>query len=451
MKKISRRLFLGSASIVGTGMALKPTSIWAGNRSLDSKPALLGGEKTITKSFPRWPIVDTTEEKALLDALRGSRWGRRVKDNAADNFENNYAKLLGANHCLTVNSGTSALFTIMGALNIGPGDEVILPVYTFIATYNAVVLHNALPIIVDIDPESFQIDPKKMEAAITKETKALMPVHIGGSPADLDTILEIGNRNNLPVIEDACQAHLAEWKGKKVGTFGIGGAFSFQESKNLNCGQGGAVTTNNRQFMDACVGFHHQGSVLQDNPYAQGGIRGGNLRMTEFQASILNAQMTRLEQQAKTRSENATYLSRMLNGIPGIAPAKLYPGTTNSAYHLYMFRYDNNYFAGMSRARFMEALSAEGIPCSGGYGQMEKTPRITSLPNNRHYIKIYGEKTMKDWLERIQCPQNAKVSGEIAVWFSQTVLLGSKTDMEQIAEAIRKIQKYAQEIKEAKI
>ncbi|MFA7493477.1 MAG: DegT/DnrJ/EryC1/StrS family aminotransferase [Proteiniphilum sp.] len=450
MKKINRRLFLGSASIVGTGMVLKPGSIWAANRVLDEKPALLGGEKTVTRGFPRWPIVDATEEKALLAAVRGRGWGRRAKNNAADHFENNYANLLGANHCLTVNSGTSALFTMMGALNIGPGDEVILPVYTFIATYNAVVLHNALPIIVDIDPESFQIDPKKMEAAITKETKALMPVHIAGSPADLDSILEVGDRHNLPVIEDACQAHLAEWKGKKVGTFGIGGAFSFQESKNLNCGQGGAITTNNRQFMDACTGFHHQGALLPDNPYAQGGVRGGNLRMTEFQASILNAQMTRLEQQAKTRSENAAYLSGMLNEIPGIAPAKLYPGTTNSAYHLYMFRYDSNYFAGMSRALFMEALSAEGVPCSGGYGQMEKTPRVISLAHNRHYVKIYGEKTMADWLERIQCPHNAKVSAEIAVWFTQTVLLGTKTDMEQIAEAIRKIQKYAHEIKKAR-
>ncbi|WP_298652639.1 DegT/DnrJ/EryC1/StrS family aminotransferase [uncultured Proteiniphilum sp.] len=448
MKKISRRLFLGSVSIVGTGMVLRPGSIWAGKRGLDAKPALLGGEKTVTKRFPRWPFVDTTEEKALLGALHGSGWGRRVKNNAADNFEKNYAKLLGADHCLTVNSGTSALFTMMGALDIGPGDEVILPVYTFIATYNAVVLHNALPIIVDIDPESFQIDPKKMEAAITKETKALMPVHIGGSPANLDAILEIGDRNNLPVIEDACQAHLAEWKGKKVGTFGIGGAFSFQESKNLNCGQGGAITTNNRQFMDACVGFHHQGAVLSDNAYAPGGVRGGNLRMTEFQAAILNAQMTRLEQQAKKRSENAAYLNKMLNEIPGMAPAKLYPGTTNSAYHLYMCRYDSNYFSGMGRARFIEALSAEGIPCSAGYGQMEKTPRVTALAKSRHYLKIYGEKTMKNWLERIQCPQNAKVSTEIAVWFGQTVLLGSKTDMEQIAEAIRKIQKYAKEIKD---
>jgi dTDP-4-amino-4,6-dideoxygalactose transaminase len=448
MKKINRRLFLRSISAIGAGIALRPDTVWAGNHHrFNVKPAILGGDKAFTGAYTRWPLMDGTEDKMLLDALHSGMWGGMRSGNAADRFEKSYAKLLGVDHCLTVNSGTSALYTILGALDIGPGDEVIMPVYTFIATFNSIVLHKALPLIVDIDPESFQVDPEKMEAAITKETKALLPVHIGGSPADLDTILAIGARHKLPVIEDACQAHLAEWKGKKVGGYGIAGAFSFQASKNLTSGQGGAVTSNDEQFMKACIGFHHQGASLSDNPYASGGIRGGNLRLTEFQAAVLSAQMTRLEQQAKKRSENAAYLSKMINEIPGIASAKLYPGTTNSAYHLYMFRYDANHFSGMSKARFMEALRAEGVVCSGGYGQMEKDPRITALTKSRHYLKIYGEKTLNEWLERIQCPLNEKVSKETAVWFTQTVLLGSKTDMEQIAEAIRKVQKYAKEIK----
>lgn len=382
----------------------------------------------------------------MLDVLYSGIWGRKNKDTGSDKFDKSYAQLLGVNHCLAVNSGTSALFTILGALDIGPGDEVIMPVYTFIATYNVIVLHNALPVIVDIDPESFQIDPKKMEAAITKETKALLPVHIGGSPADLDAIMEISKRRKIPFVEDACQAPLAEWNGKKVGGFGIAGAFSFQASKNLTCGQGGAVTTNDKQFMTACTGFHHQGTVVTDSPYAAGGTRGGNLRMTEFQGALLSAQMTRLEAQARKRSENAAYLGKMLSEIPGMAPAKLYPGTTNSAYHLYMFRYDSNHFSGMSKTRFIQALNAEGVSCSAGYGQMDKEARITALAKSRHYLKIYGEKTMKQWLERIQCPQNEIVAKETAVWFGQTTLLGTKTDMEQIAEAIRKIQKYAREL-----
>jgi len=450
MKKINRRFFLGAASVLGAGMAFRPASILAGNRSFDVKPAILGGAKAFTGQRSKWPIIDNVDAKALLDVLYSGIWGRLDGNNATAKFEKDYAELLGVNHCLAVNSGTFALYAMLGALNVGPGDEVIIPIYTFIATYNSVILHHALPIIVDIDPESFQIDPQKIKSAITKETKVIMPVHIGGSPADLDAILEIGSKNKLPVIEDACQAHMAEWKGKKVGTFGIGGAYSFQSSKNLNCGEGGAITTNDENFLKACYGFHHQGEVKSGNPYApEGGIRGGNLRITEFQATLLSAQMTRLEQQAKIRSENASYLSQMLSQIPGMAPAKLYPGTTNCSYHMYMFRYDGDYFAGMSKSQFIRALSAEGVSCMRGYGEMEKTPFVTALAKDRHYLKIYGEKTMKQWLERIQCPQNAKVSNETALWLGQTTLLGSKANMEQIAEAIRKIQAYAKDIKDS--
>ena len=167
------------------------------------------------------------------------------------------------------------------------------------------------------------------------------------------------------------------------------------------------------------------------------GTRGTNMRITEFQSNLLLAQMSRFEAQVRTRSENAAYLTKLLNEIPGITPAKLYKGVTSSAYHLYMFRYDKSQFAGMSREKFIEALGAEGIPCSTGYGQMNKDAYVTGLAT---------EKTMKEWLERNQCPQNDKLTGEQALWFFQTMLLGTKNDMEQIADAIRKIQKYAKEI-----
>jgi dTDP-4-amino-4,6-dideoxygalactose transaminase len=356
--------------------------------------------------------------------------------------------MLGVKHSLAVSSGTSALYTMLGTIGIGPGDEVIIPVYTFVATYNVVVLNYALPVFVDTDPESFQIDAGKIEQAITKQTKVLMPVHIGGSPFDVDRILAIGQKHNIPVIEDACQAHLAEWKGKKVGSFGLGGAFSFQSSKNLNCAEGGAITSNDGDFIKTCYGFHNQGQGGVTTAFTPGeGTRGTNLRLTEFQSALLLAQMTRLEQQARKRSENAAYLSKLFNDIPGITPAKLYEGTTNSAYHLYMFRYDKSHFEGLSRSRFIEALQAEGIPCSNGYGQMNKDSYVTALAKNRHYLKIYGEKVMKQWLERNQCPQNDLLTSEHSLWFFQTMLLGTKTDMEQIADAVRKIQKYAGELK----
>ena len=369
--------------------------------------------------------------------LNSKKWGR-LNGNVVSTFEKEYQKLLGVQHCLGVSSGTSALYTMLGTMDIGPGDEVIIPVYTFIATYNVVVLNYALPIMVDSDIESFQIDANKIDAAITDQTKIIMPVHIGGSPADLDKVLEVARKRNIPVIEDACQAHLAEWRGRKVGNYGLAGAYSFQSSKNLNSAEGGAIVTNNSKFAKDCYDFHNQGR-------GGSGTRGTNLRITEFQGSLLLSQMQRVIDQTNRRTENANYLTKLLNDIPGIKPAKLYEGTTRSAYHLYMFRYDQQQFAGLSRKKFLESLSAEGVPCSSGYGAMNGDSYVTGLAKNKHYLKLYGEKTMNEWLERNQCPQNDKLT-EQAVWFTQNMLLGSKSDMEQIAGAIRKIQKFSAQL-----
>jgi len=414
----------------------------------NDRPALLGGPRVFTGRTPNWPIYDDTEEQAMIDILNSSKWGR-LDGSATAKFEEEYAKMTGTKHCLATSGGTTALYTMLGALEIGPGDEVIIPAYTFVATYNVVVLNYALPILVDTDIESFQIDPRQMERAITKETKVLMPVHMGGVPADIDRIMAIAQKHKLPLIEDACQAPGSEWKGKKVGSYGIGGAFSFQSSKNLTCAEGGAITTNDSDFYRACFSFHHQGQTSAPAGLATGdGTRGTNVRMTEWQSRLLLAQMTRFEEQTKKRSENAAYLSKMLSEIPGISPAKLYNGVTGVSYHFYMFRYNQARFSGISRERFMEALRAEGVSVSIGYGHLHRDPFVTALAKNRHYLKIYGEKTMQQWLERNKCPQNEKLTSEQALWLNQRALLGSRQEMEQIAEAMRKIQKYARELRQ---
>ncbi|MGV8879375.1 MAG: DegT/DnrJ/EryC1/StrS family aminotransferase [Sphingobacteriaceae bacterium] len=440
-----RRSFIGKVALAGTGLAMGlPGFTFA--IADDGKPAILGGIKAQGGRFPTWPIYNQVEEKALSDVLKSGQWGR-LGGRVMPQFETAYAKLMGVGHSLGVSSGTSALYTILGALDLGPGDEVVIPVYTFIATYNVVVLNYALPVFVDTDIESFQIDSTKVEAAITRQTKAIMPVHIGGSPANIDHLLQIANKHKVPLIEDACQAHLAEWKGKKVGSYGLAGAFSFQSSKNLNCAEGGAIITSDEQLIKACYGFHNQGQGGNSASFGTGsGSRGTNLRLTEFQGSILLAQMTRLQAQASQRDENAAYLGKLLKEIGGVEPAKLYEGTTRSAYHLYMFRYFKEQFSGLSREKFIKALEAEGIPCSAGYGKMNKDAYVTNLAKNPHYLKIYGEKTMKDWLERSECPQNDKLVSEQSVWFFQTMMIGTRQDMEKIALAIRKIKKYASQI-----
>ena len=399
--------------------------------------------------FPGWPVYDETEEKALLATLHSGNW-YRGSGSAVAGFEKAYANLTGARHCLATSSGTSALTTVLGALEIGPGDEVILPPYTFVATYNVIVLNYALPVFVDSDRETFQIDAGKIEAAITDRTKAILPVHLGGSTVELDKILGIGAQRKIPVVEDACQAHLAEWRGRKVGTWGIAGCFSFQASKNLNSGEGGAVLTNDDEFAEICRSFHNQGRARPGgtHKFDYSGTRGSNLRLSEFQGNLLTAQMTRLEKQSSLRTENAEYLSSLLKQIPGIEPARMHEGCTRNAYHLYMFRYLKDQFANLERGKFMKALEKEGIPCSGGYGPMNKDNYVRSLLKSEHYKRIYSEKRLMEWEERNQCPQNDLLCQE-AVWFTQNMLLAPRSSMDLIAEAIRRIQKHATEIARA--
>jgi len=450
MKNINRRKFLGVAAMAGIAPSVATGTVKNFSQislSDNERPALLGGPRAFTGRFTSWPVYDSTEEQALIDVLRSSRWGR-LDGNVTAKFEEEYAKMMGAGHSLATTNGTNALYTMLGALGIGPGDEVIIPVYTFVATYNVVVLNYALPILVDTDIETFQIDTQKMEQAITRETKALMPVHMGGIPADIDKIMAIGQRHNIPVIEDACQAPGSEWRGKKVGNYGIGGAFSFQSSKNLNCAEGGAIITNNSDFHKACFSFHHQGQTDATAGFGTGeGTRGTNARMTEFQSNILLAQMTRFDQQSEIRNRNAIYLSKLLDEIPGIYPAKLYDGTTFTSYHLYMFRYDSSHFGGMSRSRFQQALRAEGVNSYVGYGHLNRDAYVTGLAKNRHYLKIYGERTMNEWIERNHCPQNDKLTSEQSLWLFQYMLLGTTRDMDQVAEAIRKIQRHSRELR----
>jgi dTDP-4-amino-4,6-dideoxygalactose transaminase len=412
------------------------------------KPALLGGQKVRTASFPSWPVIDQTEEKALLDVLRSGKWFRGY-GKAVDRFEAEYARLTGAKHCLATANGTSALFTSLAALGVGAGDEVILPPYTFIATVNVVLALNALPVFVDSDLETFQIDAGKIEAAITDRTTAIMPVHLGGASADVDAVMEIVRKRKLPVIEDTCQSHLAEWKGRKLGTYGAAGCFSFQASKNLNSGEGGAILTNDADLLEKCYAFHNnsRGRRAAGYDFSYAG-RGFNLRLTEFQAALLSAQMTRLERQSKAREQNAQYLTGMLKEIPGILPARMYEGCTRNAYHLYMFRYDAQRFAGMPRSKFLKALSAEGIPCSGGYSPLNQETFLKNTLRSKSYQRVFSKERLARWEEQNRCPANDRLCRE-AVWFTQTMLLGPRSDMDQIAAAVRKIQANAAEVAKA--
>jgi dTDP-4-amino-4,6-dideoxygalactose transaminase len=448
---MSRRGFFTAAA--GAAVASRAAAAASGGRSRPTalavgaeRPAILGGPPVRGTPFPAWPVVDEREEKALSDVLHGGKW-YRGDGKTVDRFEEAYARLTGARHCIATANGTSALYASLAALDVAPGDEVILPPYTFVATLNVVFLQYALPVFVDSDPETFQMDAGKLESAITERTAVVMPVHLGGNACDLDKVLEIGRRRKVRVLEDACQAHLGEWRGRKLGTLGATGCFSFQASKNLNSGEGGAILTSDDDLAGRCWAFHDNSRARRGAGYSPPppGGRGANLRLTEFQAGLLLAQMTRLEGQSKVREENAAYLTRQLREIPGILPAKMHAGCTRNAYHLYMFRYQADRFAGLPRERFLKSLSAEGIPCSPGYTPLNKQPFVQATLASRAYQRVYPKEVLAGWEERNRCPANDRLCEE-AVWLTQTMLLGPRGDMDDIAAAVRKIHAFAAEL-----
>ncbi len=436
--EVNRRQFIAATTSAGVALALTRSA------GAIEKPALLGGKPVRTKGYPSWPMVTEADEKAVLEVVHAGRWYR---SQSVEKFEQVFAEKHGAKYCVAVSSGTSALYSSLGALGVGPGDEVIVPPYTFVATVNVALLHYAMPVFVDSDRETFQMDPAKLEAAITDRTAAIIPVHIGGAPADLDGILAVAKKRNVPVIEDACQAVLGRWRDRGLGTWGTSGCFSFQVSKNVGSGEGGAILTNDEAMANNCHAFHN---CCRTRPGAGPGFhyRGGrstNVRMTEFQGALLLTQLEGAEQRANTRHENGVYLSSLLREIPGIVPARMYDGCTRNAFHIYMFRYQPEKFAGLARNKFVHALRAEGFPCSTGYGPLNKAEYIQEALRTRPYMKVYGKDAIDKWMDRNQCPENDKLCEE-AVWFMQNMLLGPRSDMDEIAAAVRKIHAHAAEL-----
>lgn len=444
MSDLTRRNFFTASAGAGATAAVL--------HAADAKPAILGGAPVRAKgSKPigiSWPVFDRKEEEALAEVVRSGRWFRGSGKQVAK-FEDTWAKVTGAKYCLATSSGTAALFTSLNALGVGPGDEVLVPPYTFVATINVVLLQHALPVFVDTDPATCQMDARKIEQAVTPRTTAVIPVHYGGNPANLDAVLAAAKKHKLHVLEDACQAHLAGWRGRNVGNWGAMGCFSFQASKNLNSGEGGAIITNSEALMSRCYSFHNQGRQWKggDVEFSYSAA-GANLRLTEFQAAVLLAQLTRLEEQSRLRERNAEYLDSLLREIPGVMPQKTYPGCTRHNHHTYVFRYDREKLAGMSKPKLLKAINAEGIPGRGGYTPLNTMPFLKKVLESAAYRKLYSKQRLAEWFERNRCPGNEQLCGQSVV-FSHQNLMGPKSDMEQVAAAVRKVQKHAAEIARA--
>lgn len=458
-KKNSRRKFIKQNLLAGAGAVVgvhSVSSLFAGTTSADQGMSAIPAAKALFEQqapqWPKWPEWDiTTDEPPVVEVLRSGVWSRKK---VVEEFETAWAKTIGAKRCVTTVNGTNAMICALSSLDIGGGDEVIIPPYTFIATPQAVLQTGAMPVFVDTDPNTFQIDVNKIEAKITARTRAILPVHIAGIPCDIDAIMKIARKHNLIVVEDACQAWLSEVNHKKVGTFGNAGCFSFQNSKNIPMGEGGAIVSDDEALIDRCFSYHNFG-IAHGSMVAKYGagmsMPGTKLRLTEYQAAIGLAQLKRLDAQTTIRAENAAYLKSRLETIPGIIPYTLYENVTRVSFHLFPFRYKKEAFKDLPRAAFLKALSAEGVPCSGGYNTLNTQPFIANTFQSKNFRKMYTPQQLdyKKYMERNHCPNNDVLCNEEAVWFTQNMLLGSRADMDYIVSAIEKIQKNADTIKKS--
>jgi perosamine synthetase len=439
----TRREFFGvaAAAVASAGLFGKR----AIGRSAADKPALLGGTPVHTEGWPTWPEWRQTWEPSVLEVLRSGKWYRGSGDKVQQ-FEVAYAKLLGAGRCLATASGTTALIVAMHVLDVDAGDEVIVSPFTFIASYNAILILRALPVLADTDPETLTIDPASVESRITGRTRAIMPVHIYGMPCDMDPILAVAKKHKLAVIEDACQAWLAEYKGRMCGTIGDLGCFSFQNSKHLPSGEGGAITGNRDDLLDRASSFHDCGRPYGNFKGARPNFtRGGNFRMQHFQAAMLLQQFDKLVQETARRRGNADRLTASLKEIPGIQPARL-PENSRAVWHLYPFRYDEDRFQGLPREKFIRAMRAEGIPCSTGYQEQYFDGLLDEAINSRGYKRLFSAQRLKAYRDSFQELKGNRDVCATTVAMTQNLLLAEPAAIDHIAGAVRKIQAHGAEL-----
>jgi dTDP-4-amino-4,6-dideoxygalactose transaminase len=400
---------------------------------MNDRLAIDGGRPLRGQPYPAWPRWDEREEAVLLDVLQSGDWwavgGSHVK-----RLEEEFAAYHGAAYGVAVTNGSAALEVSLMAAGVDWGDEVITSPYTFIATASSCLLVGAVPRFADVLPDTWNLDPAQVEAAITPRTKAIIAVHLGGEPADMDALGEVARRHGLLLIEDACQAHGASWRGRRVGAIGDIGCFSFQASKNITGGEGGMILTNDPTWYERCWSVHNVGRQREGQWYGHVALA-SNYRLSEWAGAVLRVQLTRLHEQAERRARNGAFLADALDEVPGLAAVPGDARVTRNAYHLFKMWYEPSLFGDRPKAEFAQAMQREGIPISVGY------PRpLSREPVIRDRVAfIAGRLGLEEPTE-----EECAVTGDICargLWLPQNVLLGSQSDVEDVMRAALKVQR----------
>lgn len=433
---LSRREFLGKTSVglAAAGAVPRILAVPGNPNAL----AIKGGSPVRSAPFPDWPQTSEVDEQNILKSLRNHRWCT-MDGEFIPKFEKAWAGKVGSRGCVITPCGTHALQMALELLGVGPGDEVITSPYTYIATVDAIMMGYSLPVFADSDLKTFQLDPDDVEHRITRNTRALMPVHIYGAPAHLDKILAIGKKHNIPVIEDACQAHQAEWKGKKVGTLGTLGCFSFQETKVLPGGEAGALVSDDEELIAKAYMFRNFGGDPKTHQYM---TRGFKYRISDFAAAVLMGQLERYEDVCLKREKHAAYLRAELKNVPGFIVQEHYPESTRQNHYCFGVRYDPEHFKNLPREKVVAALNAEGMMAAAGYSPLNKEPFMERSLNLRGFRAVFSQERLDKYRRENSLPQNDQLCST-AFFLEQNMLIGEKSDVDDVLEAFEKVAKNA--------
>ncbi|MFX1267358.1 MAG: DegT/DnrJ/EryC1/StrS family aminotransferase [Promethearchaeota archaeon] len=393
-----------------------------------------------TKNFPKWPIYDEEDINALLNVIKSGNWwcgfpGVHEGENVWL-FQEEFAEFQEANYSIAVSNGTVAIESALVSLDVGLGDEVIVSDYTFVASASAIIAANAVPIFCDIHPKTFVMNVDEVEKLITKRTKAIIPVHLGGNAVEMDKLMKIASNYNLFVVEDCAHAHGSRYKGKRLGNWGDAGTFSFQASKVLTSGEGGAIICNSGDLADKIYSYTDCGRKKSTHAYKHFSY-GTNYRMTEYQASILRTQLKKFPAQHALRNKNAKYLMEKLNEIDGINVMMPTPGTSEMGWYVFPFVFDSNKFGGIKKVKFYKILNRKGIPTCDNY------PPLHSLDCFKNIMLKKGlNYSNANWGEEKSIDKNFPIVSDIysrTVEFPQELLLASQEKLDWVVETIESL------------
>ncbi|OGV73162.1 MAG: hypothetical protein A3K19_15015 [Lentisphaerae bacterium RIFOXYB12_FULL_65_16] len=396
--------------------------------------ALCGGQPTVTLPAPKWPVVGEQEVKWMEDVVRSGKWSWLGPHEQA--FCEEYARFIGTKYCIGMANGTVTLQCALQAVGVEPGHEVIVPGLTWVATAQAAMDIGADVVLVDIDRETMCIDPKAFEAAITPRTKAVIPVHLYGCMCDMDAVMEIARKHNLKVVEDVAHQQGSRWRDQGAGGIGDAGSYSFQQSKVLTSGEGGAVTCNDEKVYETAFCLKQVGWM--PNVKEPGRRYGHNYRITEMQCVLLRAGLQRLPEQTRLREENVRYISDSLQAMGGpLRAARRDPRVTRQAYYTLTLHFDPAQAQGVTRDSYMAALQAEKAPFGGTYAPVYRNP-LLNLYDRTSPVPFRDASRVQDYAT-LRLPETERAVTETGVLLSHTHLLGSREYIDQLLAAVAKV------------